>query len=166
MTAMDATISVTHRTVTTARTFDAVVDAIRTATGSLEDGFVKAVEGVENFSAFEATMREREGSSGFMRFLTIDHGAWMKRYYGLSCRAVTFVMGNPLVAITMLREDVEAGLNVPFRLMVIEDEGSVRLIYDLPSTQMATLSAGARAAALQLDAKIALLVDAVVGDAA
>jgi len=36
-----------------------------------------------------------------MRFLTVDHGAWMARV-GLKAKARMYTIGNPLIARTML----------------------------------------------------------------
>ena len=67
-----------------------------------------------------------------MRFLTVDHGAWLTRI-GLKARARMYTIGNPLIARTMLEHDIAAGLNVPVRLMIYEDASSrtTRLAYDL-----------------------------------
>jgi hypothetical protein len=75
-----------------------------------------------------------------MRFLTIDHGAWLART-GLGAKARMYTIGNPLIAWTMIKHDLGVGLNVPVRLMIYEDAGSgtVRLAYDLPSSLMSRL---------------------------
>jgi uncharacterized protein (DUF302 family) len=52
-----------------------------------------------------------------MRFLTVDHGAWLARI-GLNARARMYTIGNPLIARTILKHDIAAGLNVPVRLMI------------------------------------------------
>jgi uncharacterized protein (DUF302 family) len=54
-----------------------------------------------------------------MRFLTVDHGAWLARI-GLKAKARMYTIGNPLIARTMLEHNIAAGLNVPVRLMIYE----------------------------------------------
>src|SRR6201999_2478583 len=89
---------------------------------------------------FEKLVRSREGSSGFMRFLTIDHGGWMSRY-GSAAHSRMYTIGNPLIAVTMLRHSTAAGLNVPIRVFIYEDlaSGTTRFSYDLPSSLMSVL---------------------------
>ena len=94
-----------------------------------------------------------------MRFLTVDHGAWLARI-GLNAKARMYTIGNPLIAQTMLKHDIAAGLNVPVRLMIYEDAANLttRLVYDLPSSLMIGLqNEMVAAAAKKLDAKLIAL---------
>ncbi|KAA0121894.1 DUF302 domain-containing protein [Methylobacterium sp. P1-11] len=80
-----------------------------------------------------------------------------------------YTLGNPLIAITMLRHDIRAGLNVPVRLVIYHDEasGTTRLAYDVPSTLMGNIADEAcLAAAGGLDAKLAALAEQVTGTTA
>jgi uncharacterized protein (DUF302 family) len=103
-----------------------------------------------------------------MRFLTVDHGAWMARV-GLNAKARMYTIGNPLIARTMLEHDIAAGLNVPVRLIIYEDAASrtTRLLYDLPSSLMSELkNKKVTVAAKKLDAKlIALAIHATSAEA-
>jgi uncharacterized protein (DUF302 family) len=95
-----------------------------------------------------------------MRFLTVDHGAWLTRI-GLKARARMYTIGNPLIAQTMLKHDIAAGLNVPVRLMIYEEVATrtTRLAYDLPSSLMSGLqNEKVASAAKKLDAKLVALV--------
>ena len=69
------------------------------------------------------------------------------------------VIGNPLIAITMMRHDVTAGLFVPVELLIAEEEDDrSALTYVVPSSLMVVEeNEPLRAAALQLDAKLAAL---------
>jgi hypothetical protein len=49
------------------------------------------------------------GESGFMLFYEIDHGGWLPRF-GINRRTVRWILGNPLIAITMIRHNITAGL--------------------------------------------------------
>jgi uncharacterized protein (DUF302 family) len=100
-----------------------------------------------------------------MLFMEADHGAWMG-LVGLKARAKLYIIGNPLIARTMLEHDIGAGLNVPVRLMIYEDPGSgtTRVAYDLPSSLMGRLKNGRVAAAAKLlDDKLSALAEAVTG---
>ncbi len=69
------------------------------------------------------------------------------------------MIGNPLIAITMLRHDVTAGLFAPVELLITEEEnGRSALTYVVPSSLMVVEpNEPLRAAALELDAKLAAL---------
>src|SRR5882757_8362662 len=112
-----------------------------------------------SFEEVESQVRSREGTSGFMRFLTVDHGAWMARV-GLKAKARMYTIGNPLIARTMLEHDIAAGLNVPVRLMIYEEPATrtTRVTYDLPSSLMSGLKNDkVTAAAKKLDARLIAL---------
>jgi uncharacterized protein (DUF302 family) len=82
-------------------------------------------------------MQEVAGDSGFMLFFEMDHGAWLKTF-GVRRKIVRWVFGNPIIAYTMLRHDIAAGLFAPIEFVLIENEsghGST-LTYDLPSSLM------------------------------
>jgi len=98
------------------------------------------------------------GSSGFMLFATLDHGAWIKKT-GIERNLLRVVIGNPLIAITMLRHDVTAGLFAPVELLIAEEQaGRSSLTYVVPSSLIVVEeNEPLRAAALALDAKLAAL---------
>src|SRR5438477_8298869 len=161
---MRTTFTAHHNEHVSSRPFEEVLNTFESAVGSVEDtGFPALLAETKDSDDFEASVRSREGSSGFMRFLTVDHGAWLDRI-GLNAKARMYTIGNPLIARTMLEHDIAAGLNVPVRLMIYEDPASrtTRLIYDLPSSLMSGLqNEKVAAAAKKLDAKlIALAVHA------
>jgi uncharacterized protein (DUF302 family) len=166
---MRATFTVHHNEHVSSRSFEEVVSAFESAVGSVEDtGFPGLLASTKSAEEFEAGVRSREGSSGFMRFLTVDHGAWMARV-GLNAKARMYTIGNPLIARTMLEHDIAAGLNVPVRLIIYEDAASrtTRLVYDLPSSLMSGLKKEkVTVAAKKLDAKlISLAIHASGADA-
>jgi len=150
-------------------TFDEVVSAFEKAVGVVDGkAFQKIVTTSTNEEDFERRVRAFEGPSGFMRFLDIDHSAWMTRI-GLRTRCKLYILGNPLIARTMLEHDLGVGLNVPVRAMIYEDRktGRTRLAYDLPSSLMARLgNKNVTAAAKRLDEKLAALAEIVTGTGA
>jgi uncharacterized protein (DUF302 family) len=166
---MRTTFTVDHNEHVSSRPFEEVVNAFESATGSVEDtGFPALLAATKSAEEFETGVHSREGTSGFMRFLTVDHGAWLARI-GFSAKARMYTIGNPLIARTMLEHDIAAGLNVPVRLMIYEDavRQTTRLAYDLPSSLMSGLqNEKVTAAAKKLDAKlIALAVHATGAEA-
>ena len=123
-----------------------------------------AVGGPEEF---ECKVEARfVGPSGFMLFGEIDHGAWT-RIYGIERRSVRLILGNPLIAITMIRHDLNAGLFAPVELLLTEaadGEGST-VLYVRPSSLIAIEDGETelRAAAQALDAKLDALVRHATG---
>ncbi len=102
-------------------------------------------------------------------FGELAHHRWMKTYTGVPStpQTIVYTFGNPLIAQTMLSHDYAAGLNVPPKLMLLEnaDGGGTKVIYDDPATLI--LSGGneeLRKAAEALSAKIERLVLSVLGE--
>ena len=157
---------VQHYEHVTERTFEAVVEAFEAELGSVEGGdiFTREVAAATDPADFEARMRRYEGRSGFMRFLTTDHGAWLLRV-GMHAKVRMYTIGNPLVARTMITHDVGVGLNVPIRVLIFQAAtGQVHLAYDLPSALMSRLhNEAVSAAALKLDAKLRALAELATG---
>jgi uncharacterized protein (DUF302 family) len=163
---MRTTFTAHHNEHVSGRSFEEVVVAFESAVGSVEDtGFPQLLAATKNADEFEASVKSREGTSGFMRFLTVDHGAWLARI-GINAKARMYTIGNPLIARTMLEHDVAAGLNVPVRLMIYEHaaRGTTRLTYDLPSSLMGGLhNEKVITAAKKLDAKLIALATHATG---
>ena len=59
------------------------------------------------------------GESGFMLFAEFDHGAWLSRF-GIRRQVLRWILGNPLIAITMLKHDVTAGLFAPVEILLAD----------------------------------------------
>jgi len=88
-----------------------------------------------------------------------DHGRWIKKA-GVDRKALRVILGNPLIAITMMRHDVSAGLFAPVELLVLEEEGrGSSITYVKPSSLMVVEpDPPLLAAAQELDRKLAALV--------
>jgi uncharacterized protein (DUF302 family) len=159
-------LAVNHLVYSTARSFEDVVKAFETVVDSLEDiGWASIPSAAKDVADFEARVNAKIGASGFSRFLTLDHGDWLN-FFGKGSKARQYVIGNPLIAITMLRHDIRVGLNVPVRVYIYRDEasGTTRFEYDQPSTLMSGLgNKDVTAAAEKLDAKLAALAERVTG---
>jgi uncharacterized protein (DUF302 family) len=114
---------------------------------------------------FEQVVHSQVGESGFMLFHEIDHGEWLP-VFGIQRKVVRWILGNPLIAITMMRHDLTAGLFAPVELLLVENEsgeGST-VMYDLPSSLMVIEPNPALLEAAQaLDHKLQTLVSRVTG---
>ncbi len=85
------------------------------------------------------------------------------RKTGIQRKVLRLVIGNPLIAITMMRHDVTAGLFAPVELLLTEEEnGTSALTYVVPSSLMVVEpNPPLLAAAQELDAKLAALATKV-----
>lgn len=117
-----------------------------------------------DWDGYERDVASYAGPSGFMLFAVLDHGAWIGKA-GIDRTVVRLVIGNPLIAITMIRHDVTAGLFAPVELLVTgEDGGRSALTYVVPSSLMVvTPNPPLRATAEDLDAKLFALARSVTG---
>jgi uncharacterized protein (DUF302 family) len=118
--------------------------------------------GFDSWDSYEREVRSHAGPSGFMLFASLDHGTWLSKA-GIDKKALRVVLGNPLIAITMLRHDVTAGLFAPVELLVTEeDDGRTAITYVVPSSLMVVeTNEPLRAAAHALDDKLAALATKV-----
>jgi uncharacterized protein (DUF302 family) len=112
--------------------------------------------GFDSWESYEREVASHTGASGFMLFAQFDHGGWIKKA-GIDRKA--------LIAITMLRHDVTAGLFAPVELLVTEeDDGRSAITYVVPSSLMVVEpNEPLRAAAQALDEKLAALARKVTG---
>lgn len=112
----------------------------------------------QDWASFAAEITHHLGSSEFMLMHLIDHGEWLQTA-GINRKALRAILGNPLIAITMLRHDLTAGLFAPVELLILEeDDNRSSLTYVRPSSLMVVNdNPPLRAAALVLDEKLAAL---------
>src|SRR6516164_5488180 len=117
-----------------ARTFDELVVALL---GDIGENPV-SLDGLAASDSWESYQQEVEphvGPSGFMLFKLIDHGAWIKKA-GIDRRVLRVILGNPLIAFTMLRHDVTAGLFAPVEVLLVDEGDGSGLTYVKPSSLM------------------------------
>jgi uncharacterized protein (DUF302 family) len=155
--------TVEHREYPTARSFEEVVAAFERLVPPV-DSAALAIEVARAADAaeLEAYLRSQAGPSGFMRFAVFDHGAWLAKF-DRSAKIRSYILGNPLVARTMIVHDPGVGLNVPVRLLIYEGgDRRTRVAYDVPSTLMGRLNnPEVKKAAALLDDKLRALAEEV-----
>jgi uncharacterized protein (DUF302 family) len=140
-----------------AKSYDALLAALLADIGEKPvslDGLAEA----KSWVSYQKQVEPHVGPSGFMLFKLIDHGAWITKA-GIDRKVMRVVLGNPLIAITMLRHDVKAGLFAPVELLLADEgEGRSSLTYIKPSSLMVfEPNAELLSAAEKLDAKLAAL---------
>jgi uncharacterized protein (DUF302 family) len=99
------------------------------------------------------------GPSGFMLFVTNDHGALL-RLAGQKRKALQYIIGNPLFALRMTQHDIRAVLYAPPRVLLYEDaEEKTCVEYDNPSSLFGQFkNANVTEVAAMLDRKLEQLV--------
>jgi uncharacterized protein (DUF302 family) len=112
----------------------------------------------ESWESYKSEIESHVGPSGFILFAMFNHGGWIKKV-GIRMKVARLVIGNPPLAITMMRHDLTAGLFAPVELILIEgDDGRGSLTYVRPSSLMVVEPNDALlVAAKELDAKLQAL---------
>ena len=115
-----------------------------------------------DWQSYEERVEPHVGPSGFMLFGLVEHDAWIPKA-GIDRKAVRVILGNPLIAITMMRHDVTAGLFAPVELLLLDEGSGSSLTYVKPSSLMVVEpNPELLSAAEQLDEKLAALAEKVV----
>src|SRR4029453_3466412 len=121
----------------------------------------------DSWESYKAEVESHVGPSGFILFAVMNHGAWIKKVQ-IQKKVLRVVIGNPLLAITMLRHDLTAGLFAPVELILIEEEDDQSsLTYVRPSSLMVVEpNEPLLAAAKELDVKLQALAAKVTATSA
>jgi uncharacterized protein (DUF302 family) len=144
------------------KSFDEVLSALLADIGDEPLPINELAAKFESWDSYKKEIEAHVGPSGFSLFATIDHGAWIKKV-GIRRKALRFIIGNPTIAITMLRHDLTAGLFAPVEMILVEERGGhCSLTYVRPSSLMVVEKNDALLdAAKQLDAKLEALATKV-----
>ena len=146
------------------KTFDQLVTALLGDIGE-KPVSLDVLGAADSWESYQQEVEPHVGPSGFMLFKLIDHGAWIEKA-GIDRRVLRVILGNPLIAFTMLRHDVTAGLFAPVEVLLVDegDDGS-SLTYVEPSTLMVVEdNPKLLSAATELDTKLAALAAKVTSD--
>lgn len=151
--------------VRTSALFDDVVDRLNRLCGksSIPELVKLAKEDISEGSYVSEIERRFVGESGFMLSSEIDHGGWIVKF-GIRRRTVRWILGNPLIAITMLRHDISAGLFAPVEVLLTEasDGEGTSVTYVRPSTLIVLgENPELKEAALALDRKFESLIERI-----
>ena len=140
-----------------AKSYDELVAALLADIGEKPvpiDEFPKAFD---SWESYRQEVQTYVGPSGFMLFGLFNHGGWINKA-GIDRKVLRVILGNPLIAITMLRHDVTAGLFAPVELLIADEDSGSSLTYVKPSSLMVVEeNPELLSAAEELDAKLAAL---------
>ena len=140
------------------QSFDEVLSSLLADVGDKPFPIDEVADNSESWDSYKKEIESHVGPSGFSLFATIDHGAWIKKV-GIQRKVLRLIIGNPTIAITMLRHDLTAGLFAPVELILVEeDDDHCSLTYVRPSSLMVVEKNDALLdAAKHLDAKLEVL---------
>ncbi|CAK5273518.1 unnamed protein product [Mycena citricolor] len=147
--------------VTTPVSYDDVSARLYSMVGFL-DGDTYLIE-----SPTLAVLKERVassvGSSGLIHFAEHDHGAWFQLFFqNPTSRFKLFVIGNPVVAETMVKYDFRASYFVPVRILLLENGNGTKIFYQQPSSVMNLIgSEDLKNATEALDRKVESFIDSI-----
>ncbi|AKS35827.1 DUF302 domain-containing protein [Mycolicibacterium goodii] len=145
-----------------AKSYDELAAALFAAVGDTPVPIDDAARRHGDWASYERAVQAFVGPYEFMLFAVLDHGGWIGKA-GIDRQVLRVVIGNPLIAITVLRHDVTAGLFAPVELLLTsEDDGRSALTYVKPSSLMVVEpNPELQTAATALDDKLAALAKAV-----
>ena len=149
-----------------AKTYEELVSAFFDEVGRQAVPIDDIAAATERWQSYESEVQSQAGPSGFMLFQLFNHGAWIKNA-GINREVLRATIDNPLIAITMLRHDVTAGLFAPVEVLLVEEENNhSSLIYVKPSSlTVVDHNEPLASAARELDDKLAALAATVCGQA-
>lgn len=147
------------------KSFDDLIDAVLADVGRSPVPIENIGTRFESWDSYEREVQSYVGPHGFMLFGSFDHGGWIGKA-GIDRKVMRLIIGNPLIAITMLRHDVTAGLFAPVELLLTQEDGDTSaLTYVVPSSLMVVEpNPPLLSAAQALDAKLAALAVKVTAD--
>jgi uncharacterized protein (DUF302 family) len=147
-----------------AKSYDALRAALLADIGEQPVPINDIATSSDDWSSYQDRVESYAGPSGFMLFGLFDHGAWISKA-GIDRKALRVILGNPLIAITMLRHDVTAGLFAPVEVLLLDEGSGSSLTYVKPSSLMVVENNPELLdAAQRLDAKLAALAAKVTGE--
>ncbi|KAJ6134412.1 hypothetical protein N7523_000734 [Penicillium sp. IBT 18751x] len=167
------TISVRRLTIDINTRYNQAIERFRSLVPPIKLGDLRNATSPDQI---EAVVRDTATTTEFVLFTEFNHGQWIRHFppfttapeiAGAGRGVHRFIFGNPLFAITMIREDVEAAMHVPLDCGFFEQaDGSAKMVILLPDGLVAGHAGAAdnealHVAALALEAKVFKLVEAM-----
>jgi uncharacterized protein (DUF302 family) len=159
---MERTIEVRHMTLAFKSDFDSFTQNFEQALGRFDPSLVRDLATAP--AEAQKRIEEMAGDEGLMLFNIQDHGTLLN-LLGAPKKAKQYVLGNPLIAVTMTRHDIRAALYAPLRVLVYEAEDhSTRVEFDQPSSLFGQFrNPKVTAVGQSLDQKLANVINKAAG---
>jgi len=155
-------VKVQRFSLTTSRSFEAVVASLKAGVGRLDlAAFASASKSPGTFAELEEVINRDVGKAHLMLFLEFDHGAVIRKETGLNKpKIVRLVIGNPLVMKEMAKHVPDAGSYAPVTVLVDERDDGVHLSYDRMTSFLSLYeNPDALKVARELDSKVERLLN-------
>jgi len=156
-----AKIEVERVSIISSKPFDKVLDLLKAAIGRPDMvEFARANREAKTFAELERTVQKGLGRTGFMLFMELDHGAFLRKESGKDTpKIVRLIVGNPLIMKEMAKHVADAGSYAPVTILVHERSDGVHLSYDRMTSFLAPYgNSQALAVARDLDSKVETLL--------
>src|SRR5258708_11120999 len=126
-------VLVDHVVVETTQSFERVIEAFEGQIGRKGyEAYQHVVTSSRTVEEFTQGIEQLLGSSGFIEFLALDHGAWFSRLVH-PLKAKLYIIGNQLIAQHFLKYSTEAVLYIPLRVLGDENaQQNTCVRYDRP----------------------------------
>jgi uncharacterized protein (DUF302 family) len=159
---MERKIEVRHVSLEISADFESFTQALERSLGRFDYSLYKDLE--TDPRSVEKRLKELAGEEGLMLFNVQEHGRLLN-IVGSPRKAKQYVVGNPLIAITMTRHDIRAALYAPLRMLVYEaDDRSTQIEFDQPSSLFGQFNnPDVTTVARSLDTKLANLIKKTEG---
>jgi uncharacterized protein (DUF302 family) len=155
---MESAVEVRHVLVEVRADFESFTENVEQALGRFDASLYQDIGTAPR--AAQERLEKAAGEQGLMLFNIQDHGQLLN-IVGAPKKAKQYVLGNPLIAITMTRHDIRAALYAPLRMLVYQaDDQATRVEYDLPSSLFGQFNnPEVTKVAESLDMKLAKLIE-------
>jgi hypothetical protein len=162
------TATIEHTDVSTGLSYADLVKAFERELGRWNSATAESlVQRKAGWEGVEAEAARAGGARGLMILDSLDQGA-VTSLSGRAKDCRLYLVGNPVIASSILDIDPRGAFYVPFRVCLYDDggPGGAGIYYDRPSSFLAALGhAGLDEIGLQLDAKIDDVVGAITAKA-
>jgi len=154
---MERSIEVRHVSLEINADFESFTQTLEQSLGRFDYSLYRDLE--TDPRSVEERLKASAGEEGLMLFNVQEHGKLLN-IFGSPRKAKQYVLGNPLIAATMTRRDIRAGLYAPLRVLVYEaDDQSTRIEFDQPSSLFGQFNnPEVTTVARSLDTKLANLI--------
>src|SRR5258705_11764796 len=125
---MESKIEIRHVSLKVDSEFDSFTQALERLLGRFDYSFYNDLE--TDPRSVEARLKAAAGEQGLLLFSIQEHGRLLN-LVGPPRKPKQYLLGNPLIAVTMTCRDIRAALYAPLRILVYQGgDGATRVEFD------------------------------------